>query len=270
MEECRFCDEEFDSEQEMHLHWGEEHSEELNSHQQEKVKKAERDQENQEKQKMQKRKRIAGWGLAGILAIGFFGFVASQMLQPAASGDSQQLDLEGQPAIGPENASVEIVTFEDFKCPFCRQFNSQIQPQLEEDYVDTGKARVYFVNYPLPLGPDSYTAAAASECVYNQDQDEFWKFKKAVFQNQGRESEQWATADQLMQIARDSTEGLNYDELRTCIESEQTMQQVQSDRRLAQNNGVSSTPTVFVNGREVSNPLNYQSLQTVIEQELNN
>lgn len=89
-----------------------------------------------------------------------------------------------------------------------------------------------------------------------------------MFANQGPETQRWATVDRLMEIARQSTEGLDYTQLRTCIAEEQTMSEVRQDRQMAHSHGITSTPTVFVNGKEVSNPLNYQVLKSAVEREL--
>jgi hypothetical protein len=70
MLDCEYCDKEFDNETELHIHWGEEHEDELNSHQQEKVKKAEREKDKQRQRKKAKRKEYRNYALMGVLLIG--------------------------------------------------------------------------------------------------------------------------------------------------------------------------------------------------------
>lgn len=264
MVECDYCGEEFDSEQQLQVHWGEEHEDEITSHEKDKVKKARRKKNEQKEQKMNRRKRMAGWGLAAVLAVGFFALVGPQLVSSLTSSSSTaNFNLNGQPYLGSDNASVNVVAFEDYRCPHCGNFERTVKPKLVENHVDTGEAKFYFINFPI-LGSESRTAAIAAECVYKQDEDEFWKYNDALFENQ--RSLQTDT-DSLVSLARENTEGLNYDNLRQCISNEGTAAQVRKDRQMGQSNGVSSTPTVYVNGKLVDD-WSYPNLKSVIEAEL--
>lgn len=266
MVQCDYCEEEFDSEEELHRHWGEEHEEELNSHQKEKVKKANRKLEEQKDAKMRKRKQYAGYGLGIALVVALVGVVGAQLM--SGGGNTSALDnLNNQPTMGPENASVTVVEFGDYKCPYCRQFETQVFPQIKENYIDTGKVNFKFVNYAF-LGPSSQRAAVAAECVYNQDKQAFWSYHKALYEAQGPESQDWATKELLVDVARDNTEGLNYNQLDQCISSQNTLSKVQRDLSIGNNAGVSGTPSVYVNGQKVQNALSYNAIRTVIDSEL--
>ncbi len=268
MTECNFCDKEFDSKEDLHIHWGEEHEDELNSHQKEKVKKAERKQEEKKQKKMAKRKKLGGQLLAGTAALIVVGLLGFQFMQNSGgTTNSGSFDLEGQPFVGDENASVTVVEFADYRCPYCKQFDEQIYPQLEDEYIESGDVKFYMMNYAF-LGPGSTQAAAAGECVYEQDEEQFWDFHHAIYDNQGSESENWINQEFLMNLARDNTEGLDYDELESCISSQETLSEVQSDKRQGDQNGVGGTPTVFVNGEQIQNSMSYGSIKAAIEQEL--
>lgn len=167
--ECDFCGEEFEDERELHLHWGEEHEEGLTSHQQEKVKKAERKTEEEEQVRRKKRRRTAGWAFTALIAVSFVALVGPQLLGSMLQS-RQSFDLSEEPMLGSQDANVTVVAFEDFKCPYCAQFTAGPYQQLKTEYIQTGKVKFYFVNNPLPLGQDSYTAAAAGECVLEQDE----------------------------------------------------------------------------------------------------
>lgn len=261
MPECDYCGEEFDSEEDLHLHWGEEHGEELNSHEKEKVKKAERKRDEQKKDKMRKRKQYAGYALGGALALVLVGIVGAQLMN---SGGTAAFDsLEDQPMMGEEDAPVTVVEFGDYKCPHCATFEFDVLPQLKENFIDSGQVKYYFINFPI-LGGDSTNAAVASECVYKQDQDQFWDYHKALFENQQGETD----AESLVQLAEDSTEGLDYGQLENCIRNQGTISDVNSDRQKGQTEGVSSTPTVYVNGDQVAN-WEYNNLAQKIENALN-
>lgn len=265
MKECDFCGEEFEDEQKLHAHW-KEHEEELNSHQKDKMKKAKREKEEQEKQKKQKRKKQVFYGVAGALVLGVAALVAPQLISQATSGPSNyNISTDGQPVIGSENASVTVIEFGDYGCGYCREFEMSTYPQLKENYIDTGEVKFSYINLAF-LGPDSERAAIASECVYKQDEEQFWSFHKAVFDNQGSE-QGWATESLMMDLARENTEGLDYDQLQSCISGRETADLVREERAMANTNSVDSTPTLFVNGQVIEGN-DYESLSSAIEREL--
>ena len=170
--------------------------------------------------------------------------------QSTMSADGS-LDLSQQPSIGQEGAPVQIALFEDFKCPACRNFTETVLPQIERELVESGQAEVFFVNFPIPLGPDSVTAAIASECVYEQDPAAFWDYKTYVFRSQGPESQEWATPALLTDLAREYVPSVDADQLRTCIDERQYAERVEAERRMGAAAGVRGTPSVFVNGERV-------------------
>ncbi|MFB6215894.1 MAG: DsbA family protein, partial [Candidatus Aenigmatarchaeota archaeon] len=140
-------------------------------------------------------------------------------------------------------------------------------PKLNEDYIKTGQVKFVFINYAF-LGQDSTEAAVAAECVYNQDKQQFWDFHKSLYDNQGAEHSGWVTPDLVMSIARNSTEGLDYNQLQSCINTRATSGAVNSDNQVASSHGVTGTPTIFVNGKKINQWNNYNALKAAIEAEL--
>lgn len=266
MVECDFCGEEFDSERKLHLHWDKKHEDELNSHQKEKVKKAEREAEEEEERKKRERKKKVFYGLAAVLGLGFAALIVPQLMPSGTSGTAGELDLSGEPMMGNENASVTVVEFGDYRCPYCARFEQATFPRIREEYIDTGQIKFYFVNFAF-LGDGSQQAAVAGECVYQQDEEQFWRFHKAVYENQGPETQQWVTQDLLMDIARNTTQELDYGELEQCISSDETMPEVLEDRNVGQRNGIDSTPSILVNGERVRGN-SFSDIQPVIERAL--
>lgn len=264
MSECKYCGEEFDSKEELHIHWGEEHEDELSSHDQEKVKKAKRKREERSQDKMRKRKQYAGYALGGALALILVGLVGAQLMNSGGSAAFETLDQ--QPMMGEEDAPITVVEFGDYQCPHCGDFEFQSKPQLKKNFIDTGQVKFYFINFPV-TGPGANQAAVASECVYQEDPDQFWDYHNTVFQNQGQAQGQMNT-DFLMEMARQSTEGLDYEGLRSCIENRETMDKVKADQQEGQKNGVSSTPTIYMNGEQIRN-WEYNNLAQKINNALN-
>ncbi|MFB6145866.1 MAG: DsbA family protein [Candidatus Nanohaloarchaea archaeon] len=269
MVECQYCDEEFSSKKELHAHWMEEHEDELNSHKKEKAKRAKRKLEEEKQNKMGERKRLAGMILAGGAALALL-VVLGMQLMPSFNGNSgsgTSFDLSDQPVTGNPNASVTVVEFGDYQCPYCNMFDQKLFPRLKSDYIDTGKIRFAFINYAF-LGPDSTEAAVAAQCVYKQSSEQYWPYHHAIYDNQGEEGSGWVTKDLLMSVARNSTEGLDYDQLSSCIDSRATSSKVQADKTIGDSHGVQGTPTIFVNGKQVKQWNNYNAIKAAIESEL--
>jgi protein-disulfide isomerase len=114
--------------------------------------------------------------------------------------------------MGDPNAPVVIKEFSDFQCAFCRQFFLETEKPLLEQYVSTGK--VYFIYRTLGswLGPGSQYAAEAAYCA--GDQDMFWEYHDALFNNQGRMG---FSPVNLIQLADDL--GMDLNEFEACVKS---------------------------------------------------
>lgn len=260
---CDFCGEEFEDEHKLHLHWGEEHPDELNSHQQGKVKKAERKQEEKDEKRRKKRRKLAGWIFAGVIGVAFLAAVGPQLISSFTSSPQQSFDLSNEPVLGDEDAPVTVVAFEDYKCPHCGDFENQVLPQLKQEFIDSGEVNFYFINFPV-TGGQAQNAAIASECVYQQDEEQFWDFHQHLYENQNSFE---TTSDALVETARETTEDLNYEKLEKCISNRETQAQVEANRQMGQQSGVTGTPAIFLNGRQIQD-WNYPNFKGLIEEEL--
>lgn len=175
------------------------------------------------------------------------------------AGLSGDFDLTGQPFAGKADAPVSVVVIEDFKCPVCKTFEETVAPGLKTNYVDTGKAKVYTLVWPflsevarLPVD-DSKFAAQAAKCVYDQGgNDAFGSFKSILFRAQGDESTAWATKTRLKDLAG-NVEGIDQGQFATCLDTDATAARVDADEKQVTDARVNSTPTVFVNGKQVLN-----------------
>ncbi len=199
-----------------------------------------------------------------VLIVGAIVYVQIGRGQGSEISANGELDLSQQPSLGEEGAPVQIALFEDFKCPACRNFTESVFPQIERELVQSGQAEIYFVNFPLPLGPDSVTAAIATECVYEQDAAAFWDYKTYLFRAQGPESQEWATPALLTDIAREYVPSVDADQLSTCINEQQFADRVEAERAMGAAAGVNSTPSVFVNGERVERPT-FEAIRTAVQ-----
>ena len=206
-----------------------------------------------------------------VIALALVGIIVYSQFQPdpatpsvAADGE---LSYDGQPVLGDADAPVTIAVFEDFKCPACAFFEESAFPQIERELVDTGEAKVVFFNYPF-LGPDSTTAAIASECAYSQSESAFWEYKTILYRSQGPESQQWATPSRLTELAETYVPDLDSEALRSCIEERTFEDEVAAEREMGTAAGVQGTPSVFVNGEKVESPrvVTFEDIQTAISE----
>ncbi|AOZ92364.1 DsbA family protein [Paenibacillus crassostreae] len=192
-------------------------------------------------------------------------------LRPSSNDEVASFPYDQLPVVGNVDAPVKIVEFGDYKCPSCQYFSQQFKPQLIKDFVDTGLASFHYMNY-LVISPDgdSNTAALAAQSVYHQNNEEFWKYYHALYDNQQDESTEWATPEYLVELARQANLNIDYDKLTEDIANKTYQDEVDEHIRLAGSNNVRSTPTVFINGKQFDAPsgMNYEDLAKAIKDEV--
>ncbi|MBQ91036.1 MAG: hypothetical protein CL441_06400 [Acidimicrobiaceae bacterium] len=188
------------------------------------------------------------------------------MAELREAADDIALDLEPprtpvevsdeDPSFGPADAPVQIVEFSDFQCPYCQQLTGTID-ELKEIYGDD--VRVVFKDYPLPNHPQAFKAAEAGLCANLQGK--FWELHDRMFDSQD--------ALEVADIKRYAGElGVDQAAFDTCLDSGQFSGDVNADLRAGQDYGVSSTPTVFINGRTVLGAAPIALFQQIIDEEL--
>lgn len=154
-----------------------------------------------------------------------------------------KIHIDGNPAKGPASAAVTVVEFADFQCPHCRELWEALQA-VEARYP---QVRVVFKDFPLTtIHPWADTAALGGRCAFEQSPEAFWKVHDSIFENQDLLSAEnvW---DKLVQYATEA--GLNADIFKGCLSSPDTQKAIDANRAEGVALGVSSTPTVYVNGR---------------------
>ena len=180
------------------------------------------------------------------------------------------VSIEGQPTLGNPDAKVSIVEFGDYKCPSCKQWGETIYPQLKADYLDKEDVSFSYINV-LFHGQEPILASLASESVYEQDPDSFWKFHKALYDAQP-ESQQhddvWVTVEKLKEIASETT-SVDLAQLEQDLGEDSTViEKVSTDDGLVKENGIQFTPSIMINGVMLEDPFNYEQIQQLIEQDL--
>jgi protein-disulfide isomerase len=160
------------------------------------------------------------------------------------------------PTRGTPNAPLTIVEFADFECPYCRQMAATLDEVLAEY---SGKVQFTYRHLPLPNHRFAFKAAQAGVCA--DQQGKFWEYHAKVFKS-ARE----LSAETLAEIARELK--LDTSKYAACLSGEESRKVVTADVQEAMRLGITSTPTLFVNGRVVRGAAPPEELKKILEEEL--
>jgi protein-disulfide isomerase len=156
-----------------------------------------------------------------------------------------QLQINNAPSLGDPKASVTLVEFSDFECPVCRSLHDTLRGLLPH----YPQVRVVFKDFPIEqLHPWARTAAIAGRCAYQQDPKAFWKLYDLIYDNQDLISPENAWTKMLDYGAQ---AGANADAFKACMSGPEASAAVDASRSNGLKLEVTSTPTVFVNGRRM-------------------
>jgi protein-disulfide isomerase len=175
--------------------------------------------------------------------------------------------LTAQAPLGPRtkgsvDAPVTVYEMSDFQCPYCEQFTRETFPQIERDYINTGKIRWVFINYPLTsLHPNAVPAAEFASCAAKQDK--FWPAHDMLYARQG----EWANLPDVGPFftARIPELGLNSAPMLACLQSGETRADVRLDAEGAARSGARSTPTFYIEGGLMSGAQPMSVFKTVLD-----
>jgi protein-disulfide isomerase len=154
--------------------------------------------------------------------------------------------------LGDTDAPAKIEVFEDFQCPACKQYSETIEPLILSELVETGKASYEFHNYAFldknTATKESQDAANASLCA--NEQGKFWEYHDVLFANWNGENEGNFNRARLIEFS--TVVDLDADDFAACVNEDRYADEVQVSFDRGTLMGVSGTPTVFVNGQQIS------------------
>jgi protein-disulfide isomerase len=160
----------------------------------------------------------------------------------------------GDLVMGAENAPVTIIEYASMTCPHCAQFQARTFPKLKERYIDTGKVRFIFREFPLdPLAAGAFMLARCA------DKDKYFAIIDLLFGTQ----RDWVVPNPLQPLLNVAKQaGYTEETFNACLKNQQVLDGIQNVRdRAAKVLNVESTPTFFVNGKRVLGDVSIEDLE---------
>ncbi|WP_084030980.1 DsbA family protein [Bradyrhizobium paxllaeri] len=159
-------------------------------------------------------------------------------------------------AIGSEKAPVTITEYSSMSCPHCAAFGQNVFPMLRSKYIDTGKVRFVFREFPLDI-----KAAAASilaRCIGKGDSEKYLAAVELLFKLQDRLMTQ--TKETLLYVGKQH--GMSEEDVKTCEEDQAQFDKLSNDQQYAHRElKVTSTPTFFLNGVKLQGSMSFEELE---------
>ena len=148
------------------------------------------------------------------------------------------IGVGGAPFRGKPNAPVTLVEFSDYQCPFCARHARETFPQIQRDFIDTGKLKYVFRDFPIEsIHPDAFSAAATARCAGAQGK--FWDMHDRLFANQ-------SALGQAQAPLHAQALGLDAQLVRRCLDSGNHTAEIRRDIEDGLKAGLRSTPTFFL------------------------
>jgi len=161
---------------------------------------------------------------------------------------------------GNQNAKITIIAYESLTCSHCANFHKNVYPQLKEEYLDTGLAKIEFRHFPLDIA--AFNASKVSQCKNDGNSD----ILESLYANQ----QKWVKGSSIQEANKNlqkflKSEGFSID-FDTCINNKEIEDFVLNDRiDGAKNFKVNATPTIIINNEKFEKTLNYKNLKKALE-----
>jgi protein-disulfide isomerase len=208
-------------------------------------------------------------GLAALLLFARHDLIGHAMAQDAKPPDRMAQNamaaLVAKPvslpdmALGPANAPVSITEYASMSCPHCAAFDENVFPMLRSKYIDTGKVRFVFREFPLDV-----RAAAASmlaRCIANDDAEKFFGAIDTLFKQQEQLIAQ--PKDTLIRIGKQA--GLEDQAIERCESDQAQLDKLSADQKFAFDVlKVDATPTFFINGEQIKGNMSFEDIDRKI------
>jgi protein-disulfide isomerase len=202
-------------------------------------------------------------GLAALAGFSPLRLITDAMAQSAADV-AKPVSLPDM-ALGPADAKVTITEFASMTCPHCAAFNEQVFPKIKSEYIDTGKVRYIFREFPLDI--KAAAGSMLSRCIANGDAAKYFAVTDLLFRSQN----DWVmknTTEALTRIGKQA--GLSQPQVEACLKDQSLLDKIAADQKYASEVlKVDSTPTFFVNGEKIKGETSIEEFEKKINPLLN-
>ena len=168
-----------------------------------------------------------------------------QLMQPRQQAGNElpgivgaTVPTEGEPAMGSATAKVMVMEVSDFHCPYCKRQTLQTFPQLQSEYINTGKVRFVFVDYPIAqLHPQAERAHEAAACA--GEQGKFWEMYATLFAQSPTKTDSELTAQA-------KSNGLDMARFSSCLSSNKHADAIKASIARMEQLGIGGTPMTLI------------------------
>jgi protein-disulfide isomerase len=197
-------------------------------------------------------------GLAALAGFSPLRLISEAMAQTAADV-AKPVSLPDM-ALGPADAAVTITEFASMTCPHCAAFNEQVFPKIKKEYIDTGKVRYIFREFPLDI--KAAAGSMLSRCIANGDAAKYFAVTDMLFRSQN----DWVlknTTETLGRIGKQA--GLSQQQVEACLKDQDLLNKIAADQKYASDVlKVDSTPTFFINGEKIKGEASFDEFSKKI------
>jgi protein-disulfide isomerase len=163
-------------------------------------------------------------------------------------------------ALGPAKAPVTIVEYASISCPHCAAFEENVFPMLRTKYIDAGKVRFVFREFPLDI--KAAAASVLARCIANGDAEKYFGAVQQLFKAQDRLMTQ--TTETLEEIGKQS--GMDAQAVDACVKDQALLDKLSADKKFAYETlKVAVTPTFFINGEMVKGAMSFEELDATLK-----
>jgi protein-disulfide isomerase len=201
----------------------------------------------------------------GLLPRFILGIAVSLILFTATSTFAGKVSLSeamAEKSIGSPNAPITMIEYSSLTCSHCAAFHTDTLPRIKKDYIDTGKVRMVF--WDFPLGNLALAATMIARC---SGQNNYVPIASALFLSQETWARSDAPFDAIAGVARLS--GMSVDDIENCLDDRELLAAIKAKAKEAESLlGVESTPTFFIEGQMVSGNLPYEKFKDLLDMAL--
>ncbi|EKD63529.1 MAG: DsbA oxidoreductase [uncultured bacterium] len=166
-------------------------------------------------------------------------------------------DADDDAVLGDENAPIEMIMFSDYECPACYYFETEIFPSIKADFIDTGKVKFIYRDFPLTSKhPMAHITGEAAECA--DDYGMYYEYQDLIIANYDEWSTYTGDVNQLLTDYAATLEGVDTTAFKACLDNGTYYDEVEADMSDGRDAGVQGTPSFFVNGEKIMGVMPYE------------